>query len=323
MKKLYFIFFLLLAMFTCKPLFAVGDAPDTVKAGIYITSIHDIDFKQREYNMSAWLWLKYKNPDFDFIKNLEVPLAKSVNKSFTTTDTAEDGEIYILMKLDCTMKDSWKVDNFPFDAQKLRFSIENSQFDSKALVFVVDTLGKHFDPKYTLRGWDIDSISLKAGTKSYETTFGDRELTKPHVEYSNFRMMLQIERDAVGLFWKMFLGMYVAFLIAFMCFFINVNSFDSRFSLSVGSLFAVVGNKYIVDSSLPESSTFTLVDALHGTTLMFILGIIICNTISVYYVRHEKLARAKHLDRIIGPIFFVVYAIINIYLIKNAIYAGQ
>ena len=35
--------------------------PDTVKVGIYITSIHDIDFKQKEYNVNFWLWLKYKN----------------------------------------------------------------------------------------------------------------------------------------------------------------------------------------------------------------------------------------------------------------------
>jgi len=31
---------------------------DTVKVGIYITSIHDIDFKQKEYAVNLWLWLK-------------------------------------------------------------------------------------------------------------------------------------------------------------------------------------------------------------------------------------------------------------------------
>jgi hypothetical protein len=49
---------------------------------------------------------------------------------------------------------------------------------------------------------------------------------------------------------------------------------DSRFGLSVGSLFAVIGNKYIIDSALPESSSFTLVDLLHGITLFFILAVI-------------------------------------------------
>src|SRR3954469_19842136 len=93
--------------------------PDTVQAGIYITSIHDIDFKQKEYSTNLWLWLKYKNKDFNFLKNLEVPMAKSVVRSFDTIDTT-GGRVYLLMKLQCVMKDSWRIENFPFDRQTLR-----------------------------------------------------------------------------------------------------------------------------------------------------------------------------------------------------------
>src|SRR6185503_16114529 len=128
--------------FLCKPRQTQAAPPDTVRTGIYITSIHDIDFKQKEYTITFWLWLKYKNKDFDFLNNLEVPHAKTVSRSFATVDSS-DGKIYILMKLQCVMKDSWRIRNFPFDKQKLRLSIENSQYDSKSLVFKADTLGKH------------------------------------------------------------------------------------------------------------------------------------------------------------------------------------
>ena len=37
-----------------------------------------------------------------------------------------------------------------------------------------------------------------------------------------------------------------------------------RFGLQCGCPFAVIGNKYIIDSALPESTSFTLVDTLHG-----------------------------------------------------------
>jgi len=46
--------------------FALDEAPDTVKVGLYITSIHDIDFKQKEYVITFWLWLKYYKKEFDF-----------------------------------------------------------------------------------------------------------------------------------------------------------------------------------------------------------------------------------------------------------------
>jgi len=291
--------------------------PDTVYSGIYITSIHDINFKDKEYNISLWLWLKYKDKNFDFLHNLEVPQAKTVTTSFSTVDST-GGKIYLLMKLQCVMKDSWAIDNFPFDRQKLRFSIENSQFDSKSLVFAADTLGKHFDPRFTLRGWRIDSLDISTGVKIYETGFGDESLKKPHTEYSNFKVKLQIDRDAMGLFWKMFLGMYVAFLIAYMCFYIHTDSIDSRFGLSVGALFAVIGNKYIIDSSLPESTTFTLVDTLHGITLLFILMVIICTSFSLKLVKQEKMAGAIKFDFVCAQVLLACYLILNVFFIFHA-----
>ena len=313
--------FILLCAFCCLYSYkasAQNIAPDTVKIGIYVTSIHDIDFKQQEYTVDFWLWMKYRNPDFDFLHNLEVPLAKTVDKYFETIDTS-GGRIFILMKLQCVMKDSWQITNFPFDKQVLRLSIENAQYDSKSLVFVQDSSGKHFDPRFTLANWRIDTFRVTVGTKAYETSFGDESLAKPHAEYSSFRVRVSIGRDAIGLFWKLFMGMYVAFLIAYACFYIHADSIDSRFSLSVGSLFAVIGNKYIVDAALPESITFTLVDMLHGITLLFILCIIAANTYSLRLVKQNKLKQANKFDIIIAQVLFVLYLGLNIYFISRAV----
>ncbi len=311
---------LLLFAFLCLctlSLYAEGDKPDTVKAGIYITSIHDIDFKEKEYNIDFWLWLKYKNKAFDFQQNLEIPQAKSVQKSFATTDTS-DGKVYLLMKMQCVMKDSWKIKNFPFDRQKLRLSLENSQFDSKALVFSIDTFGNHYDPRFTLRGWKIDSFDISSGKRFYETTFGDESLDKPHVEYSSFKVRIGIKRDAGDLFWKMFLGMYVAFLIAYTCFYIHADNIDSRFGLSVGALFAAIGNKYIIDSSLPESTSLTLVDILHGITLLFIFLVVAASAYALTLVKKDKLKKANRFDMIVAQVLLVLFLIVNAYYIISA-----
>ncbi|MGN6478276.1 MAG: hypothetical protein ACTHKV_13710 [Flavipsychrobacter sp.] len=296
---------------------SASKGPDTVKTGIYITSIHNIDFKEKEYAITFWLWMKYANRKFDFLNNLEIPGAKTMSRSFATIDSS-GALVYVLMKMQCVMKDSWKINNFPFDKQKLHLSIENSQFDSKALVFAPDTFGKHFDPRFTLRGWDIDSLTVKAGTKIYETTFGDTSIKQPRSTYGNFKVTILIDRSAMGLFWKMFLGMYVAFLIAYMCFYIHADSIDSRFGLSVGALFAVVGNKYIIDSALPESSSFTLVDMLHGITLFCILVVIVCTAYSLKLVKDGKEAAARRFDMITAQLLLAAYVLVNIYFIWQA-----
>ena len=106
MKKLLFLF----SLFIFHSSFAQkASPPDIVTTGIYITSIHNIDFKEKEYTISLWLWLKYKNKDFDFSKYLEVPMAKTVDKSFYTVDTLSDGRIYMVRTLKCVMKDTWNI----------------------------------------------------------------------------------------------------------------------------------------------------------------------------------------------------------------------
>src|ERR1700733_566833 len=107
MNKTLSLFFFFILTFH---LSAQKSGPDTVYTGIYITSIHDIDFKQKEYTVNFWLWLKYKNRAFDFSQNLEVPQAKTVTKSYVTVDSSGE-QVNLLMKLQCVMKDSWRIGN--------------------------------------------------------------------------------------------------------------------------------------------------------------------------------------------------------------------
>ncbi|HLO81867.1 MAG TPA: hypothetical protein VK166_12955 [Chitinophagaceae bacterium] len=310
--------FVVIMLFACCTAFAQEEKKDTVLVGIYITSIHDIDFKQKEFATTFWLWLKYKNPKLDFVNNLEVSNAKTVDKAFSTIDTTGD-RIFLQMKLQCVLKDSWKISNFPFDEQKLRIFIENSQFDASSMVFLPDTLGEHYDKRYTLRGWNVDSCIITSGKKIYQTAFGNEAAVKQESEYSIFRVRLSITRDAAGLFWKMFLGMYLAFFISYICFYIHSDSMDSRFGLSVGSLFAVIGNKYIIDSSLPESSSFTLVDALHGITLFFILVVIAANAYSLRLIKQNKIQQGIRFDNATALIVLFSYLALNAWFIWEAI----
>ncbi|HTE30164.1 MAG TPA: hypothetical protein VK666_07305 [Chryseolinea sp.] len=296
--------------------------PDTVEVGMYITSIHNIDLKEREYNITFWLWLKYDVLKFDFARYLEIPSAKTVSREFVESDTT-NGVVSIMMKVQCLMKDSWHVENFPFDKQRLWLSIENSHYDVDSLVFVADTTGRLFDRRvqWAMVGWkmtDIGNKPISIDTTLYQTGFGDKELGIPGI-YSAFKCVIRIQRDASTLlFWKLFLGMYIAFLISYLCFYIRPGNFDSRFQLSVGALFAAVGNKYIVESSLPESVTFTLVDCLHIITLLYILLTIAATAISLKISRTENTIKAYRFDMISAQSLLFIYIILNIIFIVLA-----
>src|SRR5689334_21937398 len=209
MKKLYTVL-----LVSCLPFLAPAkettDAPpDTVKVGSYIISLHDINFHDKEYTIRFWLWFVYDNPDFDFSKQLDIPNAKAIEPPEIINDSL-NGKAWTIMKMKWTMKESWDVQDFPFDQQHLRVQIENTLFDKKSLVFVPDTAGSRFDAKEAIDGWTIRNFSVANKENDYETGFGDA--SNPYQVFSTFTMEMDIARNAWGLFMKIFVGMYIAFL---------------------------------------------------------------------------------------------------------------
>jgi hypothetical protein len=188
------------------------------------------------------------------------------------------------------------------------------------MVFKVDTLGEHYG-SFTISGFTIqkDSFITSVFNQPYHTAFGDESYAKPYSSYSAFRVKVGIKRDAPWtLFWKVFIGMYIAFFIAYVCFFVHVESVEARFGLNVGALFAVVGNKYIIDSELPDSTAPTLVDMLHGITLMFIFMVIASTIYSLKLIKEKKIEQANRFDKITSRVVLFAYVILNIYFVSRA-----
>jgi hypothetical protein len=290
-------------------LFSFAQSPDTVKVGCYIISLHDLNFIEEQYTARFWLWMLHKQPIEKPSDAIEIPDSKEFKIDNIIADSL-DGKGWLQLKIKSVMKQSWELDNFPFDKQKLKIKIENPQFTIKDLVFIPDTLGKSYDPNLEVDGWKIEDFKIYTAKGHYDTAFGDNGQKKPESDYSQFVVDITVRRDAWGLFFKLFLGMYVAFAISFVSFFIDPSHAEPRFGLPVGGLFAAVGNKYVIDSYLPETSDLTIVDTLHGLTFIMIFVIIAFSALSLRQDDdgQEKLSNTtdKTVAWIVGGIFLVV-----------------
>ncbi|MBX2896469.1 MAG: hypothetical protein KF763_13550 [Cyclobacteriaceae bacterium] len=292
--------------------------PDSVTVGSYVISVHDINFRDKEYTMRFWLWFLYDNPAFDFSTQLDIPNAKSIDAPEIILDSI-NGKTWAIMKMKATMKESWQVTDFPFDKQHLRVQIENALFDINSLVFKPDVKGSTYDKAEALDGWDITNFKVSSVLNDYETGFGD---PRPHRDFQNFSAFaieLDIERNAWGLFLKIFIGMYIAFLISVISFTIQVQELEPRFGLPVGGLFATVGNKYIIDSILPETSAFTLVDTLHTLTFLGIFGTLVVSALALRYYDNGKKDKAVRVNQVGARIVLWVYGVLNLILVGIAI----
>ncbi len=293
--------------------------PDTVQVGAYVLSVHDINFHDKEYTARFWLWFLYKNPQFDFAKQLDMPSAKSFEQSPPLADSL-NGHLYSIMKMKAIMKEKWNVEDFPFDQQHLSMSIENTQYDIGSLVFKPDIKGSRFSHTEAIDGWTIRDFKVSTGTNLYETGFGDSRPDRNPQTFSTFLVEMNLERDALGLFMKIFLGMYIAFLIAMISFAPEPWEHDARFGLPVGGLFAAVGNKYIIDSILPESSAFTLVDTLHTLTFLSIFSILLVSAICLRLYDNGEKEKCLRINKIGMRTVLATYTLANIFFVGAALF---
>lgn len=292
--------------------------PDTVNVGAYVMSVHDINFHDKEYTARFWLWFLYNNENFNFLRQLDITNAKSIDEPQLLQDSLQ-GKIYSMLKMKCTMKENWNVEDFPFDQQHLKIQIENTLFDKNDLVFRPDVKGSKFDSDETLAGWDIRNFRVSVIENAYETGFGDDRPDKSNQVFSAFIIQMDIARNAWGLFLKIFVGMYIAFLIAMISFAPHPGELEPRFGLPVGGLFAAVGNKYIIDSVLPESTTFTLVDSLHAITFFTIFAILVVSATCLKFQEMGKNELCMRVNKIGAWVIGVTYFLANIILVGIAI----
>jgi hypothetical protein len=277
----------------------------------------DINFHEKEYTARFWLWFLYRNKEFDFVKQLDITNAKSIDTPQLLEDSLGHDK-WSMLKMKCLMKENWNVLDFPFDKQHLKIHIENSLFDKNSLVFKPDLKGSKYDPDGTLAGWNIRNFKVTVDEKIYETGFGDYRPGKDHQVFSAFNIEMDIHRNAWGLFLKIFIGMYIAFLIAMVGFSPNPSEVEPRFGLPVGGLFAAVGNKYIIDSILPESASFTLVDILHSITFFTIFAILVVSAVCLRLDDKGKTEASLRVNKIGSRMVGIIYILSNVILVALA-----
>ncbi|HTL81530.1 MAG TPA: hypothetical protein VL651_07490 [Bacteroidia bacterium] len=281
---------------------------DTVMVGIYVTSIYSLGFAENDFGIDYWVWYIYKDSTLNPLETTEIVNSESVSRDFPTVEL-KGNVIWATHKCSAMIRKNWDIQRFPLDGQTLDVLLEETDMDTSELVYIADTANSKIDKSVELNGWKISDFKLVPSIYTYGTTYGDPTLTGTS-SYARLSISTRIERVSKNIFLKLFLGLYVAFLIALSVFFLDGNEIGARTSLAVGALFASVGNKYIVDSSLPDHSSFTIVDKLHDVTFALILLSIVFSIVSnAIRKKDENNRRSQIFDMICFSGLLIVYGI--------------
>lgn len=297
-----------------------GSGPaDTVKIGAYILSVYDLDFPGNKVNVDFYLWYNTQKDSLDLLQYLEIMNASESSKSMETEEK-RGNIVYQTVRVNSQIKQNWNIANFPFDRQTVEIMIEDYDKDKTRLVFIPDTTGSKFDKDIKIQGWVVKDFGIKVVDNTYETNYGDPAI--PLNEYSTYSRTIisfTMERDGKGLFFKLFIGLFISVLMSMLTFFINPLDLDPRFGLPVGAIFASIASQYVIASTLPQNTMLTLVDILHDISFIYIFLCIFLSTLSLRYIKQDKKESSKKLDRISFIVLAVSYVILVSFFVLRAI----
>lgn len=290
---------------------------DTITIGAYVNSLYDFNLTDNSYKSEFWLWMKYNSSNkLDSIQNqLEFINAKSSPHIQAASTTNKKGVSWYGAKYIGEFEKNWDVTRFPFDKQTVKITIESGEYSNQRIVFKCDNKNSKTSNSFQsgLREWKLIKSKFYINNANYNTTFGDPELSLKS-SYPSFNFEFEISRrNSFLMLFKLITGLLVAFIISCCVFFIKPTNTDPRFGLSVGGLFAAIGNKYIIEGKVPATNQITLLDNIHNLTFVYILLITILSVISLrIYEKGSKKNKilSEKIDKISVATIIISYFLI-------------
>jgi hypothetical protein len=105
-------FIIVLALFISAFLCELHSKPDTVKIGMYLTSLHDLNLSDHSFKYDAYYWCRYSNPAFDFANEFEVMNSNDVTLEAPFIEKIGNDFLFST-KTKATVRQLWKTKDYP------------------------------------------------------------------------------------------------------------------------------------------------------------------------------------------------------------------
>jgi hypothetical protein len=268
--------------------------------GIYVVDLHQLDVQKRTFNANFWVWSVCGNEQRQPLKTIEFTNANSTTPSLDQIHP-RDRTFWAAKKIDGSFRHDWDVRNFPFDRHVLSVTMEEGNDDTRTFQYQADFAKSGYDPKIAIPGWRLAGFRLVSSDQQYDTTFGDPSLPpNASAQYARLQAEIAVSRtNTFTSFFKMASVVYVAATLALLSFLFHLDSggsFGSRISFLAGSLFATVINMRVASTELGSNEGLTLIDLIHITALILIIGATVLTIVADRQLETGKKQSVRRFD---------------------------
>jgi hypothetical protein len=285
------------------PLPAQGDFV-SIRVGVYVDSIADLSIRNSSWNGEVYVWFNWHGQkDLDPGGKLVLVDGSAVRKQLLDDYHGADGSNYQRYRITAKFEKAFNTVMVPVERPMLNIYLEDGSRDGHTLRYVADD-GSQISSRVQVAGYNIVGFATVVKPHTYRSSYGDpRKPGDQHTTFSQYVVGISLEKIGLGIYFKVFLSLYAALALALASFFAKPTT-PSRFALPTASYFGVVANSYIVNSILPPSNNFGMVDFVTTIGLGTIFLVVTISLTSNYlYDRKGETHLALTMDR---AMFFTV-----------------
>ncbi len=290
-----------------------------VHVGTHLLALYNFNYVKKSFDINFYSWWVSDIPGYEANKFVEVSNAYQFDIKNPVTEKMTDKLYRTLCRWYATVFHNWNMRDFPFDLQVLKVDMEDTLYELSQIEFVPDIKNSKISEGLVLDGWKILDFTIESNPNLYTTNFGNPMV--PSSTYSRLSLIITIKREGLRIFFTSFIGFMIATFLSFLAFLVNPQNLSAKFSLSLGSVFAAMTNKYLIDSALPISPTFTLSDAVQMSSFVFILLTVCSGVIEVDLSQKNKVEKSIKISRLLLGIGFSTHVIFVGFFIIRAVYS--
>jgi len=296
-----------------------GAKPIEVSVGIYINRIGEFSIKEGSWTADFDIWFRWTGDGIRPGDNFQV-VGGEIDQKEKKEAYVNGAEHYERYRVKARFTKFFDPSRFPFGDEALTIQIEDGTHGVEILRYIVDEGGHSISRLGVPSNVNITKSLMAVKLHSYGSGRGDPRLSPNTTDvHSRFIYAMLVHPPSIGLYMKMFQGLFASVAIAFIVFFIKPIHVDPRFGLGVGALFATVGNNIFVGTMLPETTGISLTNMVNAIGLGTIFLTLVQSTISLYIedtMDQEKLRR--FFDKMSFAVFLIGYAVVNLMLVFAA-----
>ncbi len=307
-------FSLILALCLIPALQTPGHAtpkPAVVTVGTFVNQIYGVDLKNNSFNVDFYVWCRWTDDSLHPLDSLQLVNGRINSKSAITVKRVGDLNV-ASARIAATITKFGNMERFPLDKHELTIELEDGIADSKSLVYQPDSAYIGAAEDVRVPGWTISRTAPSITAHRYkvrvqpDTTSPEEQSTQ--ALFSRYVYSTFIARPGYGRFVKLFLGLFVSVLVAYLAFFVRPRDLSPRVGLGTGAIFAVAATSFSINGMLPESASITMADRLIMGAMTYVATSIlgtICSVQLSYQGREDASMRFDWLCSRILPAVYV------------------